>query len=576
MNMKRSASIVWIAAAILVSCSGPGPEPEHSAVVRLEGEPDVLNTTLSTSPFSNYVLVGALGSMLCEQLLRYDATTGLPTVPGLAAGYPEVSDDHRVYTFTIREGVKWQDGRPFSAEDVLFTVKAAMTPSVDSAAFRSYFSSLADAELVGSNRIRFHMSEPYWLNDASLSTNIVPLPRHVFDPDGLLDRYKFRDIVDAKAAGDPVLKKFGESFNSNPANRAPVCTGPYKLEKWTAGQELVLVRNEQYLGEKPHLDKVVYKIIPDATTALTALKSGQIDFVPRLAPAQFHEQTGGRAFQEQFVKTTYHVPQMTYIGWNETRPFFADKRVRQALTMLVDREKVIEAVRRGMGSMAASPFAPGSPDFNPNIQPLPYDRQRALALLDETGWTDHNGNGIRDKNGIEFKFEILVSASNAAGPALLDILQDAFGKAGMTVTGRRLEAAVFQSTLRDQKMDASIGNWITSLQFDPHQLLHSDSARNRGSNYFNFRNAEADALMEQARIEFDAEKRKQLYWRFQEIFHDEQPYTLLYYPADAAAYHNRFQNVQFLHQRPGYDLTLWSVAPGVQRVAAAIEGAGNH
>ena len=206
------------------------------AIVRLDADPDALNPVITTSATSNYILVGALGSMISEQLLRYDPQTGKPTSPGLAVGYPEVSEDHRAYTFTIRDGVKWHDGHIFSAEDVLFTVKAAMTPTVDAAAFRSYFSSLAGVEIVGRNQIRFRMTAPYWLDDASLATNIVPIPKHVYDPEGILDRYSFQDIRDPKVAQDPQLKKFGEEFGRNPANRAPIGTGPYKLEKWQTGR----------------------------------------------------------------------------------------------------------------------------------------------------------------------------------------------------------------------------------------------------------------------------------------------------------------------------------------------------
>src|SRR5262249_42636117 len=154
-----------------------------------------------------------------------------------------------------------------------------------------------------------------------------------------------------------------------------------------------------------------------------ALKSGELDFIPRLLPAQYNDQTSGPAFDEHFIKRTYEIPELAYIGWNEARPFFADKRVRQALTLLIDRPKIIEVVRRGMGTIAASPFPPGSPDFDPMIQPLPYDPARAMALLDEAGWVDHNGDGIRDKGGIDFKFEILVSNSNSAAAPLVGILE---------------------------------------------------------------------------------------------------------------------------------------------------------
>jgi peptide/nickel transport system substrate-binding protein len=562
------ARILLVAIVLTLSaCSAAGPSPDHSgtetqgnwAVVRIEADPDSLNPAITTTAVSNYILVGARGSMISEWLLHGDPRTGAPTAPGLATGYPEISADHRVYTFTLRDGVKWHDGRPFSAEDVLFTVKAAMVPAVDAAAFRANFSALASAEIVGRNQIRFRMKEPYWLDAASLGTSIVPIPKHVYDPAGVLDRYTLAQILDARAADDPSLKAFGESFNTNPANRAPIGTGPYKLHHWQTGQEVVLQRNDDYWGQKPHLDKLVYRIIPDATTALTVLKSGEIDFIPRLSPVQAKQQTDGPAFQERLVKADYQIPQLTYIGWNEARPFFADKRVRQAMTMLVNRPKIIDTVRRGMATPAASPFGPGSPDFNPSIKPWPYDPKRAAELLDEAGWVDHNNNGLRDKNGVEFKFEILASSSNAIAEQLVGILQDEFGKIGISAVARRLDPTVFQKTLHEHKADAAIQNLIIPLLFDPYQLFHSNAARERGLNYYSFRNPEADLAMDQARVEFDAEKRKLLYWRFQEIFHDQQPYTLLFYPQDTAAYHTRFQGVQFTRQRPGYDLTQWSV-----------------
>jgi peptide/nickel transport system substrate-binding protein len=236
--------------------------------------------------------------------------------------------------------------------------------------------------------------------------------------------------------------------------------------------------------------------------------------------------------------------------------------------MLVDRTKIIDAIRRGMGSVAATPFSPGSPDFDSNIKPWPYDPKQANRLLDEAGWIDHNGDGVRDKNGVKFKFEMLASTSNSTARALMPIIEADFAKAGISVTGRQLELAVFQSTIRDQKADAAIGNWSTSLLLDPYQLFDSESARNRGSNYFNFRNAEADAAMEKAREEFDPQRRKELYWRFQEIFHEEQPCTLLFYASETAAYSVRLMNINFLHQRPGYEVAQWSINPGADVLAA--------
>ena len=138
------------------------------------------------------------------------------------------------------------------------------------------------------------------------------------------------------------------------------------------------------------------------------------------------------------------------------------------------------------------------------------------------------------------------------------------------MTERRLEFTVVIENVRDLRYDAYAGAWLSGLSYDPYQLWHSSSIGNRGSNFGSFDNPEADRLMEEARTEFDPEKRKQLYWRFQEIIHDEQPYTFMLYPQESVAYHRRFQQVNFLPVRPGYDLTKWFVPQVSQRYSSAV------
>src|SRR6185295_4456375 len=132
----------------------------------------------------------------------------------------------------------------------------------------------------------------------------------------------------------------------------------------------------------------------DYTAALTALKAGELDLQPRLLPVQYAEQTSGSAFDQQFAKVKYSIPAEYQVMWNNERPVFKDKRVRQAMTMLIDRQKIIETIRLGLGTIGITPFDPRVKDFNPNIKPLPYDPKRAGELLDEAGWKDHDGDGI--------------------------------------------------------------------------------------------------------------------------------------------------------------------------------------
>jgi peptide/nickel transport system substrate-binding protein len=575
--MRRVITLALLSLSFLSSCRKPAatgetaetnvsqPVPGDWAIVRFETDADTLNPyTRATAP-ADRVLAGPNNSNVFESLLYTDPNDYSKVQSRLAVSRPEISEDHLTYTFTIRDGVKWHDGTPFTAEDVLFSFKAIMNPFADSAPIRSYLGDLTNVELEGDHKVRMTMRTPYFLNEIVLGELVLIASKHVFDPQGILDSFKFSDIISPQNKSNAKLKEFGEQFNKHPSNRAPVGTGPFKFEKWDAGKEIVIVRNDDYWGQKPYLNKVVYRIITDNTAALTALKAGEIDFNPRVTPVQYAQQTSGQGFDQQFIKDTLTAPSYYHIAWNEERPFFKDKRVRQALTMLVDRDQIIQTVYFGLGKRIASPFVLGSPQLDTDIKPLPYDPKRAGELLDQAGWVDHDGDGIRDKGGIPFRFELLGSSSSTPTGQLMPILKEAFQKVGIATTEKRIEFTVFTNTTRDHKFDAAITGWSADLIMDPYQIWHSSSIANRGSNYVSFRNAVSDQLLEQARVEFDEEKRKQIYFKWQELIHDQQPYTFLLYSVQPVAYQKRFHNVHFLAVQPGYDLTEWFVPKSMQK-----------
>ncbi len=567
---RRIGGLLLAATLLVAGCGGGPPAGGGTAgadqtpvqgdwlIAAYDAEPGSMNPLVGASnAYSQYIWTGAMGSMVGEVLLGYNPETWMLDVPLLSESYPEVSEDNLTYTFTMREGVRWHDGELFSAEDVLFSAKAMMNPHADTADQRGYYVDLANVQVEG-RQVRFEMSRPYFLNDLALGTLYI-LPKHVYDPDGVLDAYNYGDIIAEGALDDDALRSYGEAFNRHAANRQPIGTGPYKFESWDSGSEIALTRNEDYWGVPAYLEQIRIRFITDDTARLTALKSGDIDFNARLNSNQFANQTSGAAFDAQLAKSKFSIPQLSYIVWNPMRTFFADRRVRQAMTMLIPRQDIIDNLRFGLGRIGVSNFSPGSPDFNTSIEPWPYDPARAVELLDEAGWIDHDGDGIRDKDGEKFSFEFLGSAGSVFTDQLLPILKDELGQVGIEMTERRLEFTVVIENVRDKRYDAYAGAWLADLQQDPYQLWHSDSIADRGSNYGSFSNAEADRLMEEARLEFDPELRKALYWRFQEILHEEQPYTFMLYPEESVAYHNRFQQVEFLPARPGYDLTKWFV-----------------
>jgi peptide/nickel transport system substrate-binding protein len=575
--MKRLFFVIAATALVLpVSCSRPDKAANNMAnaggppvtgdwmVVRLESDLDSLNQIISTSDPSSRVYYGANFSMIGEMLMQYDPKDWSFTKPLLAEARPEISDDHLTYTYTLRDGVQWHDGHPLTVDDFVFSVKAVMCPLVDSAAQRSGISDIANVEALEGRKIRYTMSKPNSMNDYYLGA-IPVVPKHIYDPNGVLDAYSLKDIMGAPGHNDPKIRKFAEDFNSNPANRQAFGTGPYKFEKWDTGKEISVVRNPAYWGPKPYLDRIVYRIVKENAPALTALKAGDIDFNPRLAAIQYAEQTSGPTFDAQFQKRTYDVPVYYFLVWNELKPWFKDKRVRQAMTMLVDREQIIKTMRSGLATIGTSVFNPGSPDYNPDIKPWPYDPKRAAELLDEAGWKDTDGDGIRDKDGVPFRFEFLGTTSSTFVDQLMPVLKESFRQVGIDMTERRIDFTVFVESLKDKKFDAASSAWASDLVSDPYQILHSSSAEKRGSNYQSFKNAEVDKLIEDARREFDPEKRKQLYWRLAEVLHDEQPYTFLFWLKEAGAFSNRFQGTTFIPARPGYDLRAWFVPTAMQK-----------
>jgi peptide/nickel transport system substrate-binding protein len=330
-------------------------------------------------------------------------------------------------------------------------------------------------------------------------------------------------------------------FNTNPAGRHPVGTGPYKFLKWTTGREIVIEKNPDYWGKKPMLNRIVFRIITDSSVSLQVLKREELD-VSGLTPIQWARQTNSKSFKENFDKLSYFTPNYSYIGWNLKRPYFSDKRVRTALTHLVNRDLILEQILFDLGAVVTNPFYIESDEYDKSITPYSYDPKKAAALLEEAGWKDSDGDGIRDKDGVAFKFEFLIPAGSETGEKIATILKEELDKMGISMDIRKTEWAVFTTRLNERKFDAVTLAWSMGVESDPYQIWSSTQAE-KGSNFVGFVNKEADQLIEAARQEFDRDKRIAMYRRFSEIVHEEQPYTFLFCRKSTVAVNKRFENV---------------------------------
>lgn len=456
---------------------------------------------------------------------------------GVLAESWETSPDNKITTFHLRKGVTWQDGKPFTADDVLFTYQAAMDPEVDAVNKRPPFEPVAKVEKTDDFTVKVTWKRPYAPGLAAWVFYIMPKHYYGYEK--------------GKAKG----------FNTSPLNDKPIGTGPFSFEEWKRGERVILKANPNYFAGRPHLDQIVLKIIPGGQTQIAAYKTGQLDMTP-ISAEQWKQVQNDAQFMNQSWVFEYYTKQLFYIGWNQdgSNPFFADKKVRQAMTLALNRQGVVDKILDGHGLVPSGPFNAKGWEYNTGVKPLPYDPKKAAALLDEAGWKDA-GKGIRQKEGKTFSFECLIPAEAEQFTRFLELFQQDLKKVGVDLQIRKLEWAVFNDRTHRHQFQAYLSGWNIADDPDPFQLLHSSQAKllksgvGQGQNDFSFKNPEVDKLIEEEQATFDFEARKKIFWRLHEMVAEDQPVTTLFQISTMAAVKNRFQNVRV--SRAGYGLFTW-------------------
>jgi peptide/nickel transport system substrate-binding protein len=550
-----SGVLVLVLAGLLAAPVGQTGEPTSEAPItgdwlinHILSDPEQLNPLTS-----NDAGAGSLLGYIFESLLQRDPHT-LELRPYLAIARPEISEDKLEYTFKIRQDAHFQDGRPLTGEDVLFSIKAIKCPLVNAPFQRVYYESIVNAELIDPLTIRFKARAPYFLNENVLGGTDV-LPRHYYDPEDLLKEVTVTELAGDYAKHEEQVRKFAQNFNQN-FSRNPMGSGPYKFKSWSTGQEVVLERDPNYWGNgKAGIDQVYIdvrksRVINNMDAALVNLKAGNLDMMG-LQPLQYLRQTSGARFEKDYEKYIYSTPSYTYVGWNNANPIFQDMRVRQAMTYLTNREQMVKTILFDLGQVVDGPIYRFRPEYDESLYSYPFDPQKALALLREAGWKDTDGDGILDKE-IEgqrtpFRFEIKFNSGNDIRKGVALALQDELRKHGIDANVRALDWTIFLDEVRNHNFDAVILGWAMSVtEPDAYQVWHSSQVENKGSNMISYKNPRVDAILEEYRRTFDANKRIELYHEFQRILNVEQPYTFLFIQKAVTAVSRRFHGVEVL------------------------------
>ena len=474
-----------------------------------------------------------ISSLVFNGLVKYDKDINI--VGDLAESW-KISRDGLVITFHLRKGVTWHDGHTFTAHDVLFTYRVTIDPKTPTA-YAGDFLKVKKAEVLDDYTFRVTYDKPF--APALMSWGSSVLPKHLLE---------------------------GKDITTSPLARHPVGTGPYIFKEWVPGQKIVLISNPDYFESRPYIDGYIMRIIPDDATMFLELRANGIDR-KNLTPLQYTRQTENNLFRKNFNKYRYLSFSYTYMGYNLKNPLFADKRVRQAIAYGINKDEIIRGVLLGLGKEATGPFKPGTWVYNPHVKAYPYDPDKAKGLLADAGWKDNDGDGILDKDGQPFVFEIITNQGNEIRAKCAEIIQRRLGEIGIKVKIRILEWAAFVNDfINKRRFDATILGWTVPLDPDIYDVWHSSKMGPQELNFISYKNEEVDTLIERGRSTFNQKERKKYYDRIQEILAEEQPYLFLYVPDALPIIHARFRGVEPAPLGIGHNFIKWYVPKEEQKL----------
>ncbi|MDI6739088.1 MAG: TonB family protein [Candidatus Edwardsbacteria bacterium] len=535
MTRRFLAALLTISLALLAvsGCSRTEKYPPRdmgaTLTVGMLSEPSFLN------PFKlSFTASTAIQEKMLLRLHRFDQSMNI--VPELAVSW-KFSEDFKEVTYTLREGVKWSDGRPVTAEDVKFTYDL-MYESRLSYARIGALQFVEKVEVVGPYAVRFKFIRVY--SDELFDTGIFVLPKHVLEQQNGLAEFE---------AG-------------------PVTDGPFKFVEWVRGDRLTLAANPDFYKGMPAFDQITFKFFPGEAELMAAIKRGEVDFTEELSPQSIAQLQDDPSLK--FIDNPGR--SCTYIGWNIKSGAFADPKMRKALAMAVDPIDLIDKVLMGKGKLVSGPFLPTSWAYDQNLKPLPADPAQAQALLAELGWKERNRDGFLTKGRTVLQFDLLLVQGQAVQEAAARLIQQQLKEIGVKVNLVSLDPPQFLVRVRQQgRYDAILLSWMNDFKVDPTAVWHSDV--NKGKfNLMGYANPAVDSLIDQGLGTLSRRKAKDLWVKFQQFIAAELPTTYLFVPDVSTVIYKGLKGPQVDPRGAIAALDEWSIPQSERRgvqVAAA-------
>ena len=480
-----------------------------------------LNLSMSSSPsrlnpiLANDSASSEISDWLFNGLFKYDKN-GNHTVD-LAQSYEFETPTKLI--IKLRNNVLWHDGVKFTSKDVVFTYEKIIDPKVFNS-IKSNFQEVQSVKAIDDFTLEIIYKQPYFKAIETWMVGI--LPYHILkDEENLMT----------------------SSFNKN-----PIGTGSYKLKEFKTAQDIELIANENYFEGIPKIDKILYQFLPDPNTSFLYLKQKKLD-IGGLTPIQIDRQIDDD-FKNKFTIIQKPSFAYTYLGFNLNNEKFKDLRIRQALSLAIDRQELVDILFFGYGKICNGPFLPDSFAYNEKIKPITQNIEKAKELLKELGYDENN----------PFTFEVVTNTGNDTRINTAQILQYQLEKVGVKMTIRVMEWQAFLNTVvHPKKFDAVILGWSLGLMPDAYPLWHSSSDKLGGFNLVSYKNEKVDKLIEDGINTINREELGKIYKEIFKIISDDLPYLFLYIPDGITVVNKEIKNVEpsfigIMHNQKDWEL----------------------
>lgn len=560
-EVPREQIQIEVPVEVLVS---PTPEPFVQGGFMVESsfaDPVILNPLVSSDSAS-----ANINNKIYLGLLNVDEFSG-EIVGELATGWT-ISEDGLIYTFNLRDDVFWTDGTPVTAYDIKWNYDAIASDLVDTPR-KSNIELVEEIRVIDDYtlEVEFHTLDCAALGNFTLKM----LPSHIYTKD-------FSDVMD------------------NPHNQNPTVTnGPFKFKEWVKDDHITLVRNQEYVLGAPNLEGWILRIFPETSAELAAFLAGEIDLF-RVGPQhvsviEAEIAKGAPVAMKKFFNDGYSFvglqmgdpndPQLGWIDENEdgvwqkgeepnleqsTHPILGDVRVRQAIAMSIDYDSMISEVAFGQGDPLVANVLPAIEwAYHADLEPYRFDPERAVALLEEAGWIDLDGDGVREKDGKPLKLRLMTNSGGETRENIAFIIKDNLDALGFSITLDILEWGTTVTNLLGQQFDMVIIGWV-GLGSDPEDSIfwaYRNDYPGGGFNFVSYFNEDVETWLQQAKSlpGCSTVERGELYRKIQEQIHEDAPYAFLYNPLGNVIWNTRLQGVNPGAWRTYYNIQDWYLTP---------------